>query len=716
MREWYTALELAELRLPTLPTTKAGVIGRAQKNAWQKRRRAGRGGGWEYHVSALPPAAREALAERMMAVDATVPAVREAAAVPAARRAPLEDAELKDWQRRAMEGRLALLAEVERLVPMMGLMAARELVARLADEGRLQAHLQEMVAAANARGGKAGTRTLTVASLRRWDATKRAGGMLALAPRPTVPERTVPPTWMAAFGRYYFRPQKPSAASCYELAQRDGIALPSLRTVQQEIKKLPATIRHRGRVGPRQMKAFKAYVVRDASDLWPTAVYTSDGHTFDAEVAHPLTGKAFRPEITSIIDVYTRRIVGWSISLAEAALSTADALRHAVMTSGVPDIFYVDNGKGFNNAIVEGLLARLGTTKTNSIAYNSQARGVIERLHQSVWVRAAKLLPTYMGAAMDDEARQRAYKRTRADLEEVGTSRLLMSWADFLGLCSEQVALYNARPHSALPKMRDPETGKLRHQSPDEVWMGCRADGWEPDRITGPESDDLFRPQITRQVRRAMISLFSNSYFAPELEPYHGEDVLVGYDVHDANQVWVRDLDQRLICVAQFEGNRRGYYAKSYAEQTHERRISGQLNRAENKVRAIREEANPTPAIEHQPAVPLPLDSQRFIDLGERLRTPVQVAPAPVEPSDEAKRRRAELAAEMAAGPAEPHRDDRRSRIRHAQEIEAALAAGEEVAADKLTWFGRYREQSEWRSWKAVQEDLAPNVSGRATA
>jgi putative transposase len=89
--------------------------------------------------------------------------------------------------------------------------------------------------------------------------------------------------------------------------------------------------------------------------------------------------------------------------------------------------------------------------------------------------------------------------------------------------------------------------------SPDEVWAEWISKGWTPDVVPEDEAVDLFRPYEKRQTRRALVELFGNSYFAPELEGFHGEDVLVGFDTTDASRVWVRALDGRFIAVARFE-------------------------------------------------------------------------------------------------------------------------------------------------------------------
>ncbi|MCW5723473.1 MAG: hypothetical protein KIS81_00780 [Maricaulaceae bacterium] len=68
---WFSCAELAALKLPGLPATNRGVAAYAQREGWDRatddsgapmrRRRKGRGGGWEYSVRLLPPDAQLAL-------------------------------------------------------------------------------------------------------------------------------------------------------------------------------------------------------------------------------------------------------------------------------------------------------------------------------------------------------------------------------------------------------------------------------------------------------------------------------------------------------------------------------------------------------------------------------------------------------------------------------------------------------------------------------
>lgn len=70
IKQWFTAREIAELALPDCPASEKGILNRASKDTWKSRARQARGGGLEYHISALPQAAQAALVERLVDVDA----------------------------------------------------------------------------------------------------------------------------------------------------------------------------------------------------------------------------------------------------------------------------------------------------------------------------------------------------------------------------------------------------------------------------------------------------------------------------------------------------------------------------------------------------------------------------------------------------------------------------------------------------------------------
>lgn len=578
------SVTLAEVAT-ALGVTKRAVEIRAEREAWPYVEEAVRGGRRRlYAVAALPADVRRAVqAHQLNAAIATAspmsPPAALAADLPAgvspslAPAVPFLEADLTDRQRLERDARLGVLAALRRLQADTGCSQEAALTTLLtnARAGRLDALLERMLRLARDARGRKGDGYPSVRTLKRWLA---AGGDLAPKAKRAC---TDVPAWAASFLREYQRPQKPSVESAYRAAcaQWPAEARPSIHQVRRFLGKLGAVTRERGRMGDRELKNLRPFVRRTFDQLRPNDVWSPDGHTFDAEVQHPMHGRPFRPEITTFIDIATRRAVGWSVDLAESSYAVADALRFAVERCGIPAIIYSDNGSGYKNAMmadaVTGLIGRLGATPEHSLPYNSQARGVIERAHQTIWVAGAKALPAYMGAVMDREARLQQFKLTRRALR-AGGAMPLMPWHVFVQWCEDRVADYNARPHRSL--------GGL---SPDAAWANHAANGWEPERLAADELATLFRPRVVRKLDRAEIRLFNNIYFARELEEFHGLEAHIAYDIHDADRVWVYAPDGRLICEARVNGNARHYFPVPVVEQARQKRARGRLARVETK-------------------------------------------------------------------------------------------------------------------------------------
>lgn len=604
VKNFYSSTELAAMALPGIPSTKVGVRVRAEREGWQFNEVTGVGGKRrEYQPpNAILQAIKDKVATNL--IKATAPVVTSVSVPPAAVSVAVASAPaaLKDWQKRTAEARAALLAEVDRIAAVVGREKAIMKMVIMAQDGTLPPHLAALVPAANAKSGNGGKRTLSRRTLHRWNAEASkavtADGrrqVNALAPKDSAVTLEIP-EWAEALLEAYQKPQKPSLAFAVEqIYQQFGIGQAALyQRARRFIEKMGNVELQRGRMGSRDINNIKPFVRRDSSMLWPAEVYTADGHTFDAEIAHPAHGRPFRPELTGVVDVSTRKYVGWSVDLAESGLAVLDALRHACEVGGIPALFYVDNGSGYHNALMTahgvGLESRLGFTQTHSIAYNSKARGVIEKSHQTVWVKAAKELPTYIGATMDRQAMQKVHKLTRKDVAQVGRSKYLMPFADFITFCKERVDAYNNRPHRSLPKVFDEVLGKKRHMTPNEAWDQGVKDGAGLVCVDQAEARDLFRPQKEVKVIRGEVRLFGNLYFSRELQEYHGDIVHVGYDVHNADTVWVYTQDGRYICNADFEANKRAYFPETFIEQAARKRATGRERRLQVKLQEVRDE------------------------------------------------------------------------------------------------------------------------------
>lgn len=499
---------------------------------------------------------------------------------------------------------------------------------------------------ANAKSGS--TRTVSRRSLFDWmkavdDAEKHNIPVLSvLAPK----QRINPiPVWADALIKVWGQPQKPTLAACMELLPNylNGSPCPSYAQARRFLKEKMGNVEvMRGRMGTKELRNIQPFIRRGTESLLPSDVYTADGHCFDAEVAHPLHGRPFRPEITSIIDVATRRVVGWSISLSESSWCVLDAIRMSATTCGIPAIFYVDNGSGYKNDLLNaqghGVLARLNTEISHALPYNSQAKGIIERSHQTLWVKAARNLPTYIGKDMDNEASNAVHKLTRNEIKKFGSAKALMTWKDFLCYAEQVVDAYNNKPHSGLKRFTDPNTLKKRYQTPIEAWNEAISQGAPIDLVEDWDAEDLFRPYEERKVRRGEIELFGNRYFSADLEQFHGDAVLVGYDIHNADKITVRNVEGQFICHALWNANKRDYFPKTKIEQAVEKRAQGRLRRlAVHQAEALAE-VSPKAVLEHiNNQDIIPFDEMKRKKLMEELHA-LPVDPEQNQPFFKAKR------------------------------------------------------------------------------
>jgi len=237
------------------------------------------------------------------------------------------------------------------------------------------------------------------------------------------------PAWAPLFLACYQRPQNPSLAEAHRDFARAWQAeqpsrAPSIDAVRRFLAKVARPDLETGRKTGNALLHLKPHMKRKTEKLLPGDVYTADGTTFDAEIAHPDSGRPFKPEVVAFLDVATRRCVGISVALAESAAATLDALRMACLFGGIPAMLYTDNGPGYTADVLTrpgtGMLSRLGIEITNSIPGRPQGKGLMERAVKTLCVPAAKQLATCTHADMDGDAAHKVYKITRAQYQKHG--------------------------------------------------------------------------------------------------------------------------------------------------------------------------------------------------------------------------------------------------------------------------------------------------------
>ncbi|WP_293222267.1 Mu transposase C-terminal domain-containing protein [Ottowia sp.] len=648
---WLNAQELAGL--PGLPQSQKGTRDWLQRHGTPNRARNASGGGLEYDCAALPVKVRAALAKRQIeaagnrALAAIDPAPVVAFAPPAPPPVPADLPAVPLPERRppsitdktTADARMRLVNLVLDLEPTNGVKRACAIVALQLASGQAPADLQAAARAANqrARADQVGARTLE-----RWEAIHRAHGWWGLLPaQPPAPTlNNVDQDVAAVLGLYHSRDARfrKLSGAAKEVTRQLGRDFDTWRALyaraRRALDKLgknheasTALIKARHAPGA-QRDAKLPFKWRDTSGLAPNDVWVIDGHTFKAKVRHPDHGAPFAPELTVCIDAATRLLTGWSVDLSENVRAVGAALRHGVGQYGTPAILYGDNGAGETarqmDCPIDGFCARLGIEHRTGIPGKPQGHGIVERVHQTLGINAARNFATFQGKDVDGGTfrkvaaelakEQRAVRSAEKSGAVVVLSNKVPTWEQFIAAVEQAVHEYNhEHRHRSLPKRAD---GK--HMTPDEAWAAAfTAD--EQVRYSPDELRELFMPAVLRTAKRGMVTFFNQSYAAPELmrRDVDGHQVSVRYDIHDPSWVRVYTLSGEFVCDARFDAARREFFPTPVIEMAKQKRAAARVKLREQQIEMALRELQPTLAPAAGETLSLPQPS-----------TPVVLAPA----------------------------------------------------------------------------------------
>ena len=213
-------------------------------------------------------------------------------------------------------------------------------------------------------------------------------------------------------------------------------------------------------------------------------------------------GKAI---LLAIIDDYSRYVVGASFSLGESTREVEEIFKEAILSFGLPDRLYVDNGPSFRSNFLSTACANIGIGLVHSKPYDSPSRGKIERFFRTVRERFLIL-----------------HKEKELTLMELNEK-----FRQWLG------QEYHLRKHSSLD-VRPVD----RYQSSIQTYP--------LKRIAREQLDEFFMVSITRDVRKdSTISLDSIFYEAPSI--YIGRKVQIRH-VQGDSKIYYLYEDNKKIC------------------------------------------------------------------------------------------------------------------------------------------------------------------------
>ncbi|MFZ5744827.1 MAG: transposase domain-containing protein [Pseudomonadota bacterium] len=556
---WYTAAEIAELRLPGLPDSKRRIHDLAKARAWAEqtdqdgaplcRPRKARGGGIEYHVSLLPDEAQALLRARAMLQRENRAAANDQI-----------DAESNAWAwfekqsnaiRAKANKRLSILVEIEELVGTGATKTAatHEVAQRHRVSPRAVAEWFAMVAGA---------------SRRHW--------LPRLAPQYKGGGREVEidaEAWQILKSDY-LRPEKPAFAACYnrlleDYARPRGIELPCPKTLKRrldrEVSELAKASLREGKEAERRMVPPQ---IRTVAGLHAMQVVNIDGHTFDVFVLTE-DGRVIRPVMVGIQDVYSRKLLAHRIGETENTLLARRTFADLFRDWGIPEAAVLDNGRAFASKALTGG----AKTRFRFVVKDFEETGVLTTLgiktHWTMPYRgSSKPIERAWRDLCEDIAKHPAvagaYTGNKPDAKPENYKSRAIPMAEFQAHVARRIAAHNARSNRY--------TEMARGRSFDQVFEASFA----ANPVGRATEAQLRLALLESQVRRCdrqhgAVTIYGNRYWSPELIELRGQEVAVRFDPEDLRKdVHVYRLTGQYICAAQVQ-NKVGFLDQEGAQR-----------------------------------------------------------------------------------------------------------------------------------------------------
>lgn len=207
------------------------------------------------------------------------------------------------------------------------------------------------------------------ASVDRWIKAWRSGGFDALLPsaRHAAPLTDATVLQLAVALKREV-PARTAAQVAAILTEHATVVVPSARTLQRLFARLELNTRPDGT----PPSAFGRFEAAAPNERW----------TGDALHGPVIAGR--KTYLMAFIDDHSRALVGYRWGHSEDMLALAGALRAGLMSRGIPQVAYLDNGAAMISKQLLRALAVLGIRLTHSRPGQPAGRGKIERVFRTV--------------------------------------------------------------------------------------------------------------------------------------------------------------------------------------------------------------------------------------------------------------------------------------------------------------------------------------------
>lgn len=696
MKDWLAIAELAAAKLPGLPFSKHGVRIYAERHGWVgavsddgmalSRRKDGKGGGHEFHISLLPQVALTRLEAKRGRHQTPEDVARETAKLKA-----------RDVSRR--DARLFVIARAE------------DFARTHTDLSRDQA-FAAYAAAYNARTAEVpewvrlALKGLSGRTLQRWRKFRNANELHKVAGlhgqrRGGYGIEQLLDGKVAVFiGALIVK--QPFLAAPQVRALVDGKfgaelgELPSPRTFQRYVtdwkrdnalvlRKLtdPDGFKSSARLSGSNMNAH----VRALNQLWeidasPADVLTTDG----------------RHAIYVVIDTWSRRMLVL-VTKTPRTEATLALIRRAILLWGVPDAIKTDNGSDFTSQRFVAAMNSLGIAHIMTDTFAAEQKGTVERAIGTLQRGLMPLLPGFVGHSVADRKviEQRKAFAARLGESEEDTFCVEISAAELQTICDEYAA--NVYGHAA-------HRG-LNGQSPFH-----KAASWTGGvrRIENERALDLLlMPMGTRTATKQGISIDKGWFISPDLMP--GTRYLCRQDPEDMGRLFVFEDEAGAYVTTAICPERAGIDPREAVRLARER----QAELIKERAAEVRSEAR---KIKPRDMIGWQLEAARrkaanltpFPHKASPHTSDALTAAADATGADDLPPVTVEAMPSLVATNVVKLPETPKQKFTRAVRLEACVAAGDPLSTEDAMWLGSYQTTAEYRSQKDMLEAFGPEA------
>ncbi|RJE87109.1 transposase domain-containing protein [Paracoccus onubensis] len=703
-QEWWTADELASSGLPDMPATKRGInmtVDRLNWRAYPKfaRRRAGRGGGWEYHWKLFPQRAQAAL-------------LKAAQVDTGESESQMDRGEAWAWfdglpekVKAKARDRLKTIQFVEELEGAVGgrHMAVEMVGRRVNSAPRTIWYWFEMI-----------------------EGIERADRLPYLAPRHRAsrPKRKKAEcsqeflNWLRAD---YLRLGEPSFNSCYarvaDLCEKRGLSVLQPRTARRWIdQNIPRVTQVFARLGEAGLSKCFPPQIRDRNNLTAMEAVNADCHKIDVFVQWPGIEKPVRPQIVAFQDLYSNKVLAWRVDLDPNKVAVMSAFGELIETWGIPKHCLFDNGREFANKWLTGG----APTRFRFKMRDDDPLGVLPMLDIQVhWATPAhgQAKPIERGFRdladhiAKDPRFAGAYVGNRPDAKPENYGSRAVPLEDFLRVLNEGIQAHNARQGRL--------SSNARGRSFDETFAESYAEA--PIRKATAEQHRLWL--MGQEVRKLHsnhggLTLHKNGYWADWMNEYAGERVVARFNPEDLHEgVYIYALDGEFLGTADCR-EKVGFFdlvgAKLHAKRERQRRkAEKQLLDAMRPVSVEDFAAE----LDAAPRPDTPLVEAKVVEIAPARRQKGLIhREMPVPDASEASDRQREALvmefrrAERDAEAPKQNEETAKDRFRRALDIEARSEAGQPVGEAEARWHAIYSNTPEYTRQRMFLDDFGESA------